>query len=127
MDYFKLILIFGLMWLVQIAFTMKQQKHIRSTLSVTKNSYSSGYLGTGITRSKFNFGPGVLLIIVMNNDDTVVEFKVLKGFSVFSRFKSLNKFKNKHFSFIEFKKNEKKIQEAYLQAIDQINLAKQAT
>ena len=127
MGYFELILISGLMWLVQIVFTLQQQKHIRSTLAKVQSSYSSGYLGTGVTRSKLNFGPGVLLIVVLDEYDAILDFQVLSGLTVFTRFKKLNQHINKKVDDICFNKREKKIQAAFEQAINQIDLVKQAT
>lgn len=122
MGYLELILAFGVMWMVQIIFALRQQKHIRETLASIKRTYNSGYAGTGLTRSKFNIGPGVLVIVVVDDNDVVKDYRVLTGLTVFARFKQKTTFIGQKLQELEFKKSEYKISKANLQAVEQIRL-----
>ncbi|MUK87628.1 transcriptional regulator [Ornithinibacillus sp. L9] len=78
------ILIFALIWGLQFLMTQLQVKHYRSHIrEFTKRE--SGYLGTGYYKK--TLGTGALVLLVCDEQLQIVEAKVMKGITVFARFK----------------------------------------
>ncbi|UFT98604.1 transcriptional regulator GutM [Radiobacillus kanasensis] len=79
-----LIAAFVVVWFLQIFLTSIQMKHYRRTLQLMSRR-SNGYLGVGVDKQKF--GVGTVVIVVCDNVGKVVDSKLMKGVTVFSRFK----------------------------------------
>lgn len=78
------IIIFALIWGLQFLLTHLQVKQYRKHIrEFTKRK--SGYLGTGYYKKKF--GTGALVLLVCDEELDIVEAKVMKGITVFARFK----------------------------------------
>ncbi|CEI83382.1 glucitol operon activator protein [Oceanobacillus oncorhynchi subsp. incaldanensis] len=78
------ILIFAFVWGVQFLMTQLQVKHYRSNIKSFTNR-KSGFLGTGYFKKRF--GTGALVLLVSDENLQVVEAKIMKGITVFARFK----------------------------------------
>lgn len=86
MEQGSLVFIIIIFWIVQFLFSMLQNKDYNRVIQEMK-SYQSGYLGVGIARSKFNLGPGTVIILVVDNEGIILDLREMHGFSVFARFK----------------------------------------
>lgn len=80
---------------------------------------TDGHLGVGISKSKFNLGPGVILILTTSTEGKVSNYYVMNGISTFSRFKNREKNINQVPSELLIKN--KKEQNAFNQALNLIN------
>jgi glucitol operon activator protein len=80
-----LLLIFAVLWLAQIAGTHYQMKHYRKVLGRIKQEGGEGYVGVG--NAKARFGKGVILILVVGEDERVKKALKMRGMTVFARFK----------------------------------------
>jgi glucitol operon activator protein len=79
-----LILILALLWILQIVGTYFQMQHYRRVLSRVTSESNEGYAGVG--NAKARFGKGVILILVVDKNDTVVRALRMRGMTVFARF-----------------------------------------
>jgi len=77
-------------WVVQIIFTIVQNKHFSQTVRELTNKHSPGYLGIGVKKQRF--GTGSVVILVSNLKGKIVEAKEMTGVTVFSRFRSMPNF-----------------------------------
>ncbi|MFD1415577.1 transcriptional regulator GutM [Oceanobacillus jeddahense] len=81
------ILIFACVWGLQFLMTQLQVKHYRANInSFTKRQ--SGFLGTGYYKKRF--GTGALVLLVCDERLQIVDAKIMKGITVFARFKDRN-------------------------------------
>ncbi|ASN04374.1 transcriptional regulator GutM [Virgibacillus necropolis] len=100
------ILVFAAIWALQYVLTQIQVKHYRASIKEFAK-LDSGYLGTGFYRKKL--GTGALVMLVCDEQSQVVEAKVMKGITVFARFKSIDRLKgmkleeSKHADFLLMK------------------------
>ncbi|RDW20686.1 transcriptional regulator GutM [Oceanobacillus chungangensis] len=78
------IIIFASLWALQFFLTQLQVRHYRSNIKAFI-SRKSGYLGTGYYK-KF-FGAGAVVLLVCDDELEIIEAKIMKGLTVFSRFK----------------------------------------
>ncbi|RSL30846.1 hypothetical protein D7Z54_23935 [Salibacterium salarium] len=78
-------IVFASIWGLQFLLTHLQVKHYQSKIKEVSHR-NSGYLGTGYYKKKL--GNGAVMLIVCNEDSEIVEAKVMKGLTVFSRFKN---------------------------------------
>lgn len=83
------IVVFAGVWLLQIILTKSQMKNYQMTIKKLSNR-ASGYLGVGIEKQKL--GIGVIVILVTDNEGTVVESQLMRGVTVFSRFEDFAKY-----------------------------------
>lgn len=90
MEYGGLVILIITFWIVQFLFSMLQTKDYNRVINEMK-SYRSGYLGVGIARSKFNIGPGTVIILVVDDEGKILDLREMFGFSVFARFKQREK------------------------------------
>lgn len=122
MEYLGLISLLVVFWSLQVYLAYQQNKTIIKEIQDIQRTHHSGHLGVGQRRSEFNFGSGVILIIVTNNDGLIVAARLLKGVSVFKRFKTMESILNFYVSQAYLKIEDKKIKEAFEEAINHINL-----
>lgn len=115
-EYLGLIILLVGCWLIQIGMSYLQHKNYRKVLNENKLR-SSGYLGVGVAKAKYNLGRGVILIVVTDDSDNVLDFREMSGISVFSRFRVKKQFIGKKTTeiFNDFK-NKRQIQ-AFEQAL----------
>jgi len=74
-------------WLLQLALTWVQMKHYQNTIRAMSNR-SSGFLGTGVKKSKL--GIGNVVIIVCDQQGVVQDSQIMSGVTVFVRFKKFD-------------------------------------
>ncbi|HEX2109851.1 MAG TPA: transcriptional regulator GutM [Rubrobacteraceae bacterium] len=79
-----LLLAVGILWLAQIAGTYYQIRHYRKVLSRITQEGGEGYVGAG--NAKARFGKGVILILVVGEDERVKRALKMRGATVFARF-----------------------------------------
>ncbi|SES92036.1 glucitol operon activator protein [Oceanobacillus limi] len=80
----KFFIIFALIWGLQFLMTHLQVKQYRSQIrEFTKRE--SGYLGTGYYKK--TLGTGAVVLLVCDEKLQIVEAKIMKGITVFARFK----------------------------------------
>ncbi|WP_047982676.1 transcriptional regulator GutM [Ornithinibacillus contaminans] len=80
----KFIIIFALIWGLQFLLTQLQVRQYRNHINeFTKRK--SGYLGTGYYKKRF--GTGALVMLVCDEELEIVEAKIMKGITVFARFR----------------------------------------
>ncbi|MDO4594900.1 MAG: transcriptional regulator GutM [Tissierellia bacterium] len=112
-----LITILVIICILQILSRYYQVNYYNRTLKNLYSKYKSGYLGTGIDKTRFKARNIVVLLI--DKEDKILEMKVLSGMSAFSRFKDLNNLIGMRFDCIfntkEYKKYKKSIDIAYEQ------------
>jgi glucitol operon activator protein len=80
-----LILVLALLWALQIVGTYFQMRHYREVLGRITREGGDGYVGVG--NAKATFGKGVILILVVDRNDTVVRALRMRGMTVFARFR----------------------------------------
>lgn len=81
-----LLVVFGVLWLVQIAGTYFQMRHYRRVLGGITSTHGEGYVGVG--NAKARLGKGVILILVIGEDGKTVRKALrMRGMTVFARFK----------------------------------------
>jgi glucitol operon activator protein len=80
-----LILVLALLWALQIVGTYFQMRHYREVLGRITREGGEGYVGVG--NAKATFGKGVILILVVDRNDTVVRALRMRGMTVFARFR----------------------------------------
>lgn len=118
MEYWGVIVLLCSCWLLQVFLSINQQKHYFKKMNELKKS-TDGHLGVGISKSKFNLGPGVILILTTSTEGKVSNYYVMNGISTFSRFKNREKNINQVPSELLIKN--KKEQNAFNQALNLIN------
>lgn len=123
MPYGKLIIIFAILWFTQVYFALKQRKAISRLISDLKQKHQNGYLGVGVARSRFNFGSGVITVILTDDKDQIVAFEAMQGISVFARFKSQTAFMGQKADDVSFTAKEMKLEQSFNSALDQIKTA----
>jgi len=79
-----LILALALVWILQIIGTYFQMRHYREVLGGITRDSNEGYAGVG--NAKARFGKGVILILVVDRNDTVIRALRMRGMTVFARF-----------------------------------------
>lgn len=120
MEFSFLIIIFGMLWVLQYIMSYSQTRNYNYVIrEVSQNN--SGFLGVGLARSKFNFGPGTVVILAIGFDGQINDYRELHGLSVFKRFIKKEECIGKKVGQLEaigFKKTQKR---AYKQALTLIN------
>lgn len=120
MEYGGLVFLIIIFWVVQFLFSMFQNKDYNRVIKEMK-SYRSGYLGVGIARSKFNLGPGTVIILVLDNEGIILDLREMSGFSVFARFKQKEAMIGKHVENLMQSKSLKVKRKATQEAVSLIN------
>lgn len=118
MEYWGIIFLLVSCWFLQILLSILQQKHYFKKMNELKKN-TSGHLGVGISKSKFNLGPGIILIVTTSEDGKISNYFIMNGISTFSRFRKREKYINYLPSELAIKN--KKEQSAFKQALDLIN------
>ena len=83
------IVLFAAVWLLQIWMAKAQLKNYHSTIRELSRR-RSGYLGVGIQKQKL--GIGAVAILVTDEAGTVIESRLMRGVTVFSRFEPFTKY-----------------------------------
>ncbi|AVR00130.1 transcriptional regulator GutM [Oceanobacillus sp. M65] len=82
------ILVFAGIWALQFLLTQLQVKHYRANIKEFAKR-KAGYLGTGYYKK--TLGTGALMLIVCDEQMEIVEARIMKGLTVFARFRNINK------------------------------------
>ncbi|SFE12057.1 glucitol operon activator protein [Lentibacillus persicus] len=82
------IIVFASIWGLQFLLTHFQVKHYQSEIRKL-STRDSGYLGTGYYKKRF--GTGAIMLLVCDEDGRITDAKVMKGLTVFSRFRNTQK------------------------------------
>ena len=72
-------------WALQGFGTYRQIRHYSAAMGEAVRSWSDGFVGTGRARSRF--GAGTVLLLVVDADIVVRRLLVMRGVTVFARFK----------------------------------------
>lgn len=110
MQYSGLIVLLVSFWLMQFYLSIRQTKDYNRIIGEMKQ-YKTGHLGVGIARTKFNVGPGTVMIVVTNKEGIVIDLREMTGISVFARFKANKKIIGQSInslSLTSFKKTQKR-------------------
>jgi len=83
------IVLFAAVWLLQLWMAKAQLKNYHGTIRELSRR-PSGYLGVGIQKQKL--GIGAVAILVTDEAGTVVESRLMRGVTVFSRFEPFAKY-----------------------------------
>lgn len=119
-EYLGLMILLIGCWLLQIMMSYLQHKNYQKVINENKHR-SSGFLGVGVSKAKYNLGKGVVLIVVTDESDNILDFREMSGVTVFSRFKVKKEFIGKKTSeIINEIKNKRRVQ-ALEQALAFIN------
>lgn len=119
-----LIVLFVTFWLVQFYFVYRQNKMINKEIRRLQTAHKQGHLGVGISRAKFNFGSGVLMMVVTDLDGIISEVSMIKGISNFAPFKDQPQYKGLSVSEAHQQMTSKKVKTAFENAIEKINVAR---
>jgi glucitol operon activator protein len=79
-----LILALAIMWALQIVGTYFQMRHYREVLGGVTREETGGYVGVG--NAKARFGKGVILILVVDENDVIKRALRMRGMTIFARF-----------------------------------------
>ena len=120
LDYTRLIIAFGALWLMQAFFAFFQSKSINKKFVELQKSYT-GHMGIGIARAKFNAGKGVILTVITDYDGLIVDFQLLSGYTVLARFKQKQSFIGQTVSAAAQQIKDKRLLKAFTQAVERIN------
>lgn len=93
----KIALIACAILVVQYAFSLIQIRYYRRSIDKIVGGYKGDdgyYMFSGMERKKFR--PGAIAILVVDKHYTVHECHMLKGISVLSKFKEMEKYKGQH-------------------------------
>jgi glucitol operon activator protein len=77
-------------WLVQSAGVWLQMRHYQNTFSALRTQWSDGVLGAGAAPGRL--GKGVIVLIVVDPQQTVRRLCTMQGRSVFTQFKDRHDF-----------------------------------
>ncbi|MDM5228279.1 transcriptional regulator GutM [Cytobacillus sp. NJ13] len=93
----KLVVILCAILIIQHALSLVQIKYYKKSLDKIISNYkgADGYfVFSGMERSKF--GPGAIVIMVVDRDYMIHECCMLKGMTIFTKFKPLDSYKGSH-------------------------------
>ncbi|WP_436373932.1 transcriptional regulator GutM [Cytobacillus sp. BC1816] len=93
----KLVVILCAILIIQHALSLVQIKYYKKSLDKIISNYKGedGYfVFSGMERSKFS--PGAIVIMVVDQDYMIHECYMLKGMTVFTKFKPLDSYKGSH-------------------------------
>lgn len=90
MQYSGLIFLLVSFWLMQFYLSIRQTKDYNRVIGEMRQ-HKSGHLGVGIARTKFNVGPGTVMIVVTTEEGIIIDLQEMSGISVFARFKANKK------------------------------------
>lgn len=121
LDYFGFVILFGVLWLVQLGFTFIQSKAMTKELVDMKRRNVGRNMGIGVTRAKFNVGRGIIVMVVTDSEGIVQEFQALSGVSVLARFKAKNDYIGKPVKEVMALIKDKRLLSTFQQAIEKIN------
>ena len=121
LDYFGFVILFGVLWLVQLGFTFIQSKAMTKELVDMKRRNVGRNMGIGVTRAKFNVGRGIIVMVVTDSEGIVQEFQALSGVSVLARFKAKNDYIGKPVKDVVALIKDKRLLSTFQQAIEKIN------
>jgi glucitol operon activator protein len=121
LDYFGFVILFGVLWLVQLGFTFIQSRGMTKALVDMKRRHVGRNMGIGVTRAKFNVGRGVIVMVVTDAEGIVQEFQALSGVSVLARFKAKTDYVGKPVKVVMAMIKDKRLLSTFQQAIDKIN------
>jgi glucitol operon activator protein len=121
LDYFGFVILFGVLWLVQLGFTFIQSKAMTKELVDMKRRNVGRNMGIGVTRAKFNVGRGIIVMVVTDSEGIVQEFQALSGVSVLARFKAKNDYVGKPVKDVMALIKDKRLLSTFQQAIEKIN------
>ncbi|WP_174614567.1 transcriptional regulator GutM [Virgibacillus ihumii] len=82
------IFIFAAIWALQFLLTHFQVKHYQSEIKKLSRK-NSGFLGTGYYKKRL--GMGAIVVLVCDEDSRITDAKLMKGITVFARFKSMQR------------------------------------
>lgn len=121
MEYIGLISFLVVSWSLQVYLAYQQNKTIIREIQDIQRTHHSGHLGVGVKRAKFNFGSGVIFILVTNEEGHVVDARKLQGISVFKRFEKMDSILNFSVAQARDSLSDKKVIAAFDEAVKNVN------
>lgn len=120
MEFTVLILLLVGFWSLQYFLSYGQTRNYNHVIREV-SQHGTGFLGVGLARTKFNLGPGTVVILAVDVNGNIIDYREMHGYSVFNRFKIKSSYIGSQLSDVDttrFKKTQKK---AYEQALSLIN------
>lgn len=113
--------IFGIFFVLVIMQFIGMKLQIRAYRQAIHRLHQVGNIGIGSRRGRI--GAGYIIIIACDNDGTVIDSEIMKGMTIFSRFKkdseiigqNITALKN---NYLSFPKQKKKQYKGYIQALE---------
>lgn len=109
MDKLMLIVII-IIYLINLKLNLVQTKNYYNTLNKIKSKYKSNIVSVG--KDKRYFSMGCIVIISINQDGIIEDAAILKGISLFARFKTYFEVINQSIYDENFEFNSKALQQA---------------
>ncbi len=81
------LLLLFVFWMLQTAGAWVQWRHYQQSVAGNREKWNQGYLGVGKSRRKFGFG--AVAMVVVSPELEVKKVQVMKGMSIFARFKDI--------------------------------------
>lgn len=113
------IVVFAAVWLLQLWMAKAQLKNYHGTIRELSRR-PSGYLGVGIQKQKL--GIGAIAILVTDETGTVVESRLMRGVTVFSRFEPFTKYIGQPLDSVLADLKEEPVDLAFRMAIEKIEI-----
>ncbi len=102
--------LFLLVIFVQTIFSYLQLRNIYTKIAGLKSKYKNEYyLVTGTSKRKLSFGKGFLIVTVIDDNDNIIEFLEMSGYTVFSRLKNKDDYTNLSLDSLHEKVSNKKL------------------
>lgn len=122
LDYTKLIIAFAVVWFVQGYLAIVQNRSMTKTLTDMQRKHTSGHLGVGIKKAKWNIGKGFYIILVADEVGVLKDVQLLSGFFVTARFKPYNKLMGLNIQEARAAIKQKNMLAAFDEAVSRINI-----
>ena len=85
MHWRELLLLFGLLWGLQVIGTALQMRHYRRVLASLSTDWTDGFIGSGNARSRF--GRGAVVILAVSPTGRIRRALVMEGRTVWAKFR----------------------------------------
>lgn len=118
----KIITILIIIFILQILLRWKQVKYYNEKVNDIYHRHSNGYLGIGLDKGRFH-GRNIVVIVIDENN-SIKEAQILSGSSVFAKFRTMEDLVGEYLNTILDKKSYLKYSKSINNAIEQINREK---
>lgn len=117
--------IFGIFFLLVIMQFIGMRLQIKAYREAVRRLHQEGNLGIGSRRGRI--GSGYIIIIACDNEGTIIDSEIMKGMTIFSRFKKEAALIGKNISAVKrecmaFPKQKRKQYKGYIQALEALEI-----